>query len=245
MKGRLWRTPSACWCELQLALLGPWAQAHGSTLSSNPDWNWLISRRGAGLYPAADLQSAGRLEKPPQAESLPHKRQPGYRFLWDSRSGSRVLRRAPRLLYILCAALTGSAHAATPYDCQGLSALGHWQDANNCYRDLVASEPTNPDYRVAWGRLFEKRYNPAEATKLFQEALKIDPKNAGAYVGLALVASNDFDIKAVEFAKRALELDPKLTEAQELLARLALEDNDESLAHRSGKQSVEACPAIS
>ncbi len=46
-----------------------WSRNAAVWLSSNPDSNWLISRRGAGLYPAADLQSAGRLEKPPQAES--------------------------------------------------------------------------------------------------------------------------------------------------------------------------------
>ena len=47
-----------------------------------------------------------------------------------------------------------------------------------------------------------------------------------AYLGLALVGADGFDGKAVEFADKALELDPKLVEAHELLANLALEDNN-------------------
>ena len=65
---------------------------------------------------------------------------------------------------------------------------------------------------------------------LFQEALEIKKDHAGAMLGLALVAADDFENKAVELANEALKIDPKLLEAQELLARLALEDNDPEVA---------------
>ena len=40
----------------------------------------------------------------------------------------------------------------------------------------------------------------------------------------------------MELAEQALEADPKLLEAHELLARLALEDNDEAQAIARGRQ---------
>ena len=65
-----------------------------------------------------------------------------------------------------------------------------------------------------------ERFNNAEAANLFNEALERDPKNAQAYLGLALVSADGFDSKAVEYARKALELDPKLVEAHELMASL-------------------------
>ena len=101
-----------------------------------------------------------------------------------------------------------------------------YDGANAEFRLLVKAHPKNPDYRVRWGRLFLERFNNAEAAKLFEEALQIKKDHAGALMGLALVAADGFEAKAVEFAERALVADPKLTEARVLLARLALEDND-------------------
>src|SRR6266849_4496429 len=102
--------------------------------------------------------------------------------------------------------------------------------ANAEFRALVAAHPKNPDYRVRWGRLFLERFNGAEAAKLFEEALQIKKDHAGALLGLALVAAEDFEGKAVELAQEALVADPKLTEARVLLARLALEDNEPARA---------------
>ena len=42
--------------------------------------------------------------------------------------------------------------------------------------------------------------------------------------------------RAADLAKKALEADPKLVEAQELLARLALEDNNNRQGHRRGQE---------
>ena len=53
-----------------------------------------------------------------------------------------------------------------------------------------------------------------------------DPKNAQAYLGLAIVSADGFDGKATDYASRALVLDPKLVEAHEFAANLALENAD-------------------
>ena len=111
--------------------------------------------------------------------------------------------------------------------------------ANAEFRLLVKTYPKNPDYRVRWGRLFLERFNSAEAAKLFEEALQIKKDDAGALMGLALIAADGFESKAVELAERALVADPKLTEARELLARLALEDNDPVRAAEQADKALE------
>ncbi len=102
--------------------------------------------------------------------------------------------------------------------------------------------------RVRWGRLMHERFNNTEADNLFDEALQRDPNNAQAYYGLALVSADGFDSKAVEYANKAIDLDPKLYEAHELLASLLLEDSDEAKAFEEAdaalKISSEALDAM-
>ncbi len=115
---------------------------------------------------------------------------------------------------------------------------GDYVAANDFFRAAVAAEPGNADYRVRWGRLYYERFQPADAAKLFQEALKINPEHTGAILGLALVASDSFDKKAVEMAKAAVAIDPKLVEGHELLAKLALEDGDQEKAKAAADQAL-------
>jgi cellulose synthase operon protein C len=105
-----------------------------------------------------------------------------------------------------------------------------YEGANNAFKALVAAQPKNATYRIRWAELFEERFNPEEAAKLYQEALEIDPKNAKALLGLAGIAATNFDPKAKEFAKQALEIDPKLYHAHELIARVDLEDDNQKEA---------------
>jgi len=163
------------------------------------------------------------------------------------------------------------ARAATPEECQSLRKHGHndqanacfesltqarepairaegfwglemYQDANNEFRTAVAQSAANANYRVRWGRLLHERFNNKDAANLFQEALQRDPKNAQAYLGLALVSADGFDNKAVEEAKKAIELDAKLVEAYELMANLALEDSDTKAAASEADEALKISP---
>jgi cellulose synthase operon protein C len=122
-----------------------------------------------------------------------------------------------------------------------------YAEANDVFRELVKAHPRNAPYRVRWGRLFLERFQPADATQLFEEALAIDKNDAGALLGLALVAAEGYESQASELARKALAADPHLLEAQELLARLALEDNDPAKAaeqaHRALVMSPGSVPA--
>jgi tetratricopeptide (TPR) repeat protein len=158
-------------------------------------------------------------------------------------------------LLLLALAAAGTAWSATPEECQAmrkhgrrtearacyqsltvtrdpyLRAEGFWglemfQEANDQFRAAVAQSPKNAAYRVRWGRLMKERFNSADAEELFKEALEIDPNNAPAYLGLAVVSAGGFDPRAVQWAGKALELDHNLVEAHEVMAHLLLEDSE-------------------
>jgi len=56
------------------------------------------------------------------------------------------------------------------------------------------------------------------------------------------VASENFEARAGDLAKKALEIDPKLVEAQELLAKIALEDNNNAKATEEAKKALALDP---
>jgi cellulose synthase operon protein C len=174
-------------------------------------------------------------------------------------------------LLLLVMASAGLSWGATPQECHALRkhgrraearscyqtlsisqdrylrAEGYWglemyQEANSEFRALVDQSSNNAMYRVRWGRLMHERFNNIDAEKLFQEALKIDPKNAQAFLGLAIVSADGFDSKAPAWAKKALEADPKLVEAHELLADLSLEDSNPEQAVARADEALKLSP---
>ena len=116
------------------------------------------------------------------------------------------------------------SRSADPYlRAEGLWGLEQYDQANETFRVAVAQPGSKAIYRVRWGLLLHERFNNKEAVDLFNEALQKDPSNAQAYLGLAVVSADGFNSKAAEYAAKALTLDPKLVEAHELMANLALE----------------------
>jgi cellulose synthase operon protein C len=174
--------------------------------------------------------------------------------------------RAPVLCALFFAG-SGISLAATPDDCAALRkhgrnpeahacyealtqqrdpylrAEGYWglemyPQANDQFRAAVAQSDGNALYRVRWGRLLHERFNNTDADNLFKEALAKDPQNAQAYLGLALVSADGFDNAAIQWCAKALELDPELVEAHELMANLALEDSDVPAATKEADEAI-------
>jgi tetratricopeptide (TPR) repeat protein len=112
------------------------------------------------------------------------------------------------------------------------------KQANDAFKVAVSARPKDANLKVRWGRLFLDGLNKADAAKLFQEAMTLEPQHAGAKLGLALVASESFEKKAIEMANSALETDPKLLEAQELLAKLAVEDVNFDQARKEAEKAL-------
>ena len=121
---------------------------------------------------------------------------------------------------------------------EGFWGLKQYKPANEMFRKAVDARPKDPELRVRWGRLYLDHFQKTEAAGLFEEALAIKENYPPALLGLALVASTSFEEKAVEMAKEALKHDPSLVEAQELLARLALEEGSEIKAAEEAEKAL-------
>jgi tetratricopeptide (TPR) repeat protein len=138
--------------------------------------------------------------------------------------------------------LAAAASAQTLQQAESLWRAHQYKEAGQVFESLVKIQPKNPDYKVRYGRLLLERFNRADAAGLFQEALAIKKDHAGAMLGLALVAADGFEGKAAELAHEALKADPKLLDAQELLARLALEDNNPATAVEEADKALKMSP---
>jgi len=121
----------------------------------------------------------------------------------------------------------GRAAAALP---------GRAREANSLFRSAAASG-THPAIETAWGALFLDTYNRPEAVKSFKQALAQDPNWAPAHVGLGRALSDDDPPAAAAAAAKALEIDPRLADAELLLAELEL-DNTRYDAARAKIDSV-------
>lgn len=173
--------------------------------------------------------------------------------------------RAPLLFVVFTIGV--AAHAAVPADCwkmrkhgqqqqaqscfsrlrqsgdaavraEGFWGLEEWDDANEQFRLATQSTNTSPVDKVRWGMLLHERFNNKDAAALFLEALEKDPASVDAYIGLARVSADGFDGKATIYLTKALSLDPKRAEAHELMASVALENDDRDLATSEADKAI-------
>src|ERR1700723_1030620 len=128
------------------------------------------------------------------------------------------------------------------YRAEGYWGLEQYDQANEQFRVATAAPDSDPLYKVRWGMLLHQRFNNTDAVALFQEALQKDPKNARAYLGLSIVSADGFDGKATDYVTRALVLDPKLVEAHEFAANLALENADTEHAVAAADEALRLSP---
>ncbi len=137
------------------------------------------------------------------------------------------------------ACFTGLTREADPFvRAEGLFGLGQFDEANAEFRIAYKAQPRSAEVKAEWGRLFLEHQQPADASKLFTESLESDPGYAPAYLGLARVFAQRFDKRAVDLAQEALKHDSKLVAAHELLAYLALEDNDRKAATDEAQKAL-------
>jgi tetratricopeptide (TPR) repeat protein len=137
--------------------------------------------------------------------------------------------------------LAAALSAQTLQQAQALLKARRFQESYDQFKALVTRNPNNLDYKVAWARMLIEHNGPGdfdEANKLLTEVLKQKENHAGALLGLALMAAEGFEGRARTYAAKALEADPKLLEAQELLAQIALEDNDNAKATEEAKKAL-------
>jgi tetratricopeptide (TPR) repeat protein len=125
---------------------------------------------------------------------------------------------------------------------EGYLGLQQYQQSNEQFREADRVHPNSAPVKTAWGRMFTEHAQPGDAAKLFEEAIAADPNYAPAYLGLARVLAEGFDKKSVELAQAALSHDPKLFQAHEFLAYLALEDSNAKLATDEAQKALALSP---
>src|ERR1051326_7542840 len=136
--------------------------------------------------------------------------------------------------------LTRSANRAV--QAEGYWGLKNYNAANDAFRDAVKARPKDATLRARWGLLYHEHWQPGDAVALFREALEIDDKNPEALLGMARVAEDQFEGEAAKYAQKALDSNPKLFEARELLARDELEDNNEMKAGEEANKALAISP---
>lgn len=125
---------------------------------------------------------------------------------------------------------------------EGYGGLQQYQDANTEFEAADKAQPDSALVKTEWGDLYREHAQPGDAAKLFEEAIEADKNYAPAYLGLARVLSEGYDKRAVELAGQALRLEPKLFQAQELMAFLALEDGRPADAAAEAKKALALSP---
>lgn len=129
-------------------------------------------------------------------------------------------------LMCICASLAAQGQRPTLAQAEAQWRAHDYAGAGHTFEALLKAEPGNATYRVRYADLLSERFNAKDAEDLYQEALKLDPNNAKAYLGLAEIYSEGFNELGAQSAMEAVKLDPKLYHADEILARIALEDNN-------------------
>jgi len=96
-----------------------------------------------------------------------------------------------------------------------LAAMGRYMEAETMYCDALDKDPR--EFK-AWnnlaGILFESMSRPMDAIRCMEQAMKVEPHNKLGWANLAsMVGQLGRHEKALEFANRALALDPHMVEA--------------------------------
>jgi len=197
----------------------PWTLALGTSPRA------LLRARSAEHRSRISLPATRRIGNPPQVESLPHRNHLPPKVLLGS------------IFFFACL-----LPAQTLQQAETLWHRHMLQESNDAYQAVCETQrPKDAACKVEWGRMLLDFGYSDQAAEQFGKSLDIDPNNAGAMLGEALILADDFG-NAAPVAHKALELDPKLTEAQELIARLALEDNDNPKAIEEADKALAMDP---
>ena len=143
---------------------------------------------------------------------------------------------------VLAASRTDGPPSAPDLMAAGLATkyLALFHEANTFLAAATRVDPEYIDAYVAWGRLFLEKHNRAEAVAVFEDALKIDPDYPPALIGLAQAMADKQPGQAEAAARKALAINPGLTEGRHFLAGLHLTDEayDDAIDELSGALEI-------
>jgi len=101
--------------------------------------------------------------------------------------------------------------------------LERYQDANDMYRSAIEADSDYLDAQLGAGELFTEKYAYGDAALFLEDAFKINPNSARAYLDLARNKRLDGDAETQAALTKALTINPNLVEALALKAAISLE----------------------
>jgi tetratricopeptide (TPR) repeat protein len=125
---------------------------------------------------------------------------------------------------------SGGVHSAEHMAFVGMAfhGLELYVEANTAYSLAVEMDPETVEARVGWAALLLEKYEPAQANATALEVLALNPHEPRALVlsGRARLALDHETEAATRLAEAALAVNPNLAEAHELLAEIAIENEE-------------------
>lgn len=118
--------------------------------------------------------------------------------------------------------------------------LERFQDANDMYRSAIEDDSAYLDAQLGAAELFTEKYAYSDAALFLDDALKINPNSARAFLDLARNKRLDGDTETP--LNRALAINPNLVEALALKAAIALEANQLDTAATQIDQALKINP---
>jgi tetratricopeptide (TPR) repeat protein len=107
---------------------------------------------------------------------------------------------------------------------------------------MIGFEPSL-EALVNFGYLFLEKDNATEALGVFRDCLKINKSYPDALVGIALAKQDDSNAESIAYARSALKVNPNFAPALNLLAELALDEENEQAALEEIDKSLRVNPA--
>ena len=101
--------------------------------------------------------------------------------------------------------------------------LERFQDANDMYRSAIEADPSYIDAHLGAAELFTEKYAYGDAATFLDDALRLNPNSARAYLDLALNKRLEGGEEMAAAVSRALAINPNLIDALGLKAANALE----------------------
>ena len=101
--------------------------------------------------------------------------------------------------------------------------LERYQDANDMYRSAIEADTGYLESHLGASELFTEKYAYSDAATFLEDALRLNPNSARAYVDVARNKRFDGGDEISAALARALSINPNLVEALALKAAIALE----------------------